>query len=239
MSKGMLGSDSVFKKYVGTGATLDVEDGPGATLNGVTVTNSGATIEVGVTTTGATLTLEDGTKVTGGTLTIGSGSTLDIEKGASGPGATLDGVSVTDNGVIDVGTSSTATLTLAGTDTITGGSGSEVDNSGAIDVTGNTIIKVASIVGGGSDNISATGATLELDAATDAQTVNFSGYVGTLKFDLPADHEASLTLQRGLDTTEDAPRVLSTNNPKRASCNCNKIRGDNLEENYGETAKLI
>jgi hypothetical protein len=178
---------------LGTGATLDVEDGPGATLNGVTVTNSGATIEVGVTTTGATLTLEDGTKVTGGTLTIGSGSTLDIEKGAGGPGATLDGVSVTDNGVIDVGTSSTATLTLAGTDTITGGSGSEVDNSGAIDVTGNTIIKVASIVGGGSDNISATGATLELDAATDAQTVNFSGYVGTLKLDLPADFTGDIT----------------------------------------------
>ena len=124
---------------VESGGTVDVEDASGATLDGVMVTDNGA-IEVGETTT-ATLLVDDGTTITGGdsgTLTIGTGGTLDVEKGATGPdyGATLDGVIVTDNGAIEVGETTTATLLVDDGTTITGGdSGTLVIGSkGTLDV---------------------------------------------------------------------------------------------------------
>ena len=129
---------------IGSAGELGIETGangpnyPDATLDGVTVIDNGA-IDVGATTSGAILQLDDGTTVYGsgtGTLTIGSAGTLDVETGANGPsypGATLDGVTVIDNGAIDVGaTTSGAILLLDDGTTIYGGmlsigSSSELD----------------------------------------------------------------------------------------------------------------
>ena len=96
---------------IGTTGTLDVEkgtSGPGATLDGVKVTDSGA-IEIAVTAalSAATLLLNDGTKITGGgtgTLTIGGLGTLAVKSltgtgTPSMPDATLDDVAVTDNNI--------------------------------------------------------------------------------------------------------------------------------------------
>ena len=132
---------------IGTTGTLDVEkgtSGPGATLDGVKVTDSDSTaylagtsnagIEVGET-SAAVLLVSDGTTITGGgtgTLAIGTTGTLDVEKGTSGPGATLDGVKVTDsdsttylagtsNAGIEVGETSAAVLLVSDGTTITGG----------------------------------------------------------------------------------------------------------------------
>jgi hypothetical protein len=90
---------------------LDVEggqDGPGATLDGVAVTDNG-TIYVGTSVSGTILTLDDGASITGGgtgAMTIGSaGNTaeVDIVGGANGAGATLDGVAVNNSyGVIAI-----------------------------------------------------------------------------------------------------------------------------------------
>lgn len=41
------------------------------------------------------------------------------------------------------------------------------------------------------------------------------------------------------NTTKPAPPVLSTNNPKPLSCNCNKIRANNLEENSRAALEFI
>ena len=130
---------------INAASTLDVETGsgelyPGATLDGVTVTNDGG-IVIGATTGGASLALVDGTTITGGTLTIGSAAELDIETGANGPGATLDGVNVTDSGAIDIDLlASGAILTLDDNTTISGGTltvGSfDADVAGALDIVG-------------------------------------------------------------------------------------------------------
>lgn len=126
-----------------TGNTLQVEygsDGPGATLDGVRVTDDGA-IDIDLNALGAILTLDDGTTVTGGgsgTLTISATGELDVEYGSNGPGATLDGVMVTDNDAIEVGESSTSTATLLLDDdtTVTGGGTGTltIGNYGTLDV---------------------------------------------------------------------------------------------------------
>ncbi|MGB6237282.1 MAG: FecR domain-containing protein, partial [Bradyrhizobium sp.] len=117
------------------GSTLDVEtatSGPGATLDGVTVSGTSGDnpsfIEVG-TLGAATLLLDDGTTITNGNLNIIGASTLDIEAGTTGPGATLDAVTVHGTNAIDmiaastieVGNSGAATLTLDDGTTITNG----------------------------------------------------------------------------------------------------------------------
>jgi hypothetical protein len=60
-----------------------------------------------------------------------------------------------------------------------------------------------------------------------------------VQIDLPPDHGASLAQRSRLNTTKPKPRVLSTTNPKRVPCNCNKIRANNLEENRRAAAKFI
>ena len=125
--------ETVFGTITNDG-TLDVETAGvppnGAEFDGVIVTNAGPGegIEVGLTTT-ATLLLDDGTVIFGGYLKVGGTSTfgtVDVEKGSNavGPyGATLDGVMVTNVAAgdgIEVGTTSTATLTLVDGTTITG-----------------------------------------------------------------------------------------------------------------------
>jgi hypothetical protein len=110
------------------GSALDITTS-GATLDGVNVTGTNATLSVAVstieigttTTTGTVLTLDDGTTITNGNLIIDSGNTLDIESSA---GATLDGVNVTNSGTIQVdgaASPTTVTLVLDGGSTITGG----------------------------------------------------------------------------------------------------------------------
>jgi FecR protein len=162
--------------------TLDVERGGnhngshGATLDGVSVTDSGA-IDVGVNAPGAVLTLDDGTAIAGiGTLTIKSGSTVDVEKGTGSGhhGATLDGVGVTDVGALDVGDNAGGAVltledgtTIAGTGTVTIKSGSTLNvkkGAGAGPSFGATFDGVK-VKDSGAINVgaNATGAILTLD----------------------------------------------------------------------------
>ena len=130
----VLVDETVFGTITNDG-TIDVETAGvppnGAEFDGVVVTNAGPGegIEVGLTTT-ATLLLDDGTVIVGGYLKVGGTSTfgtVDVEKGSNavGPyGATLDGVAVTNVAAgdgLEVGTTSTATLTLVDGTTVTGG----------------------------------------------------------------------------------------------------------------------
>ena len=138
---------------------MDVEkgtSGPGATLDGVkltdknTSTGTAAGITVGTGASAATLLVDDGTVISGagtGTMTIGAKGTLDVEKGTSGPGATLDGVLVADDNTstvtpgITVGTgASAATLLLDDGATISGsGTGTmTIGAEGTLDVERNT-----------------------------------------------------------------------------------------------------
>ena len=174
-----------------SGATLDIEDAgtPAATLDGVAVTNVGATIEVGQTST-ATLLVDDGTSISGGTLTIGASGftgTLDVEKGgnAAAPyGATLDGVTVTDYAASDgitVGATSTATLTLEGDTSIFGGT-ITVDGGGTLVMDGSGL----------GDTISGSAITVDASGMlnmTGIDTISGGSLLvyGTLKADGTAD----------------------------------------------------
>jgi Cadherin-like/FecR protein len=114
-----IGSDSALAIVHGANSL-------GATLDGVSVTNSGTVLIGNESLIDPTLTLDDGTTITGGTLLIGAGNMLDVEPGANnGFGATLDDVGVFANdlcAVIEVGVSNAATLTLGDGTMITGGS---------------------------------------------------------------------------------------------------------------------
>jgi hypothetical protein len=114
---------------INAGNTVDVETGlnGGATLYGLDVIDKGA-LDVGDDLgSPATLILENGTSVTGGgtgTMTINTGNTLEVENGIDGSGgATLDGLTITDNGAINIVDvfGSGATLTLDDGTTIAGG----------------------------------------------------------------------------------------------------------------------
>jgi len=127
--------------------TVDVEKTAGAALDGVTVTNTGGTIQVDEATSVSTvpLLLDDGTTITNGTLSIGGVGVVDVEAGGNGLGATLDGVTVngTASGVdipgslIEVGLTSKATLTLDDGTTITDGS-LTIGATGVLDVEAGT-----------------------------------------------------------------------------------------------------
>ena len=111
--------------------------GPGATLDGVKVTdNNTSTVtrrhQGRHRASAATLLLDDGTVISGGgtgTMTIGAIGTLDVEKGTSGPGATLDGVKVTTSNTstvtpgITVGTGASAATLLVDDGTVISGGG--------------------------------------------------------------------------------------------------------------------
>jgi fibronectin-binding autotransporter adhesin len=122
---------------VGGGSTLDIEagpSGPGATLDGVSVTGvdavtgetaaPGSLIQVGGSIS-AILTLDDGTTITGGMLTVGIDSTVEIAAGSTDIGATLHDVSVSNSGAILIGNvvvlAQDPTLTLDDGTAITGG----------------------------------------------------------------------------------------------------------------------
>ena len=119
-------------------SSLQIESG-GATLDDINVTNHGA-IQVDVSDSSTMLRLDDDTAISGGSLSIGNAGVLDVETGAdgSGHGATLDGVNVTDGGIIEVGVSTDAILTL-GDGTTINGSGTLTINAGStLDVDGGT-----------------------------------------------------------------------------------------------------
>ena len=198
---------------IGSAGAVDIENGS-TTLDGVSVTNNG-TINVDAKTFSATLILDNDSTITGGTLTIGSSGLLDVEHGPNGPnhGATLGGVSVTDNGALDIGDlGSGAILTLDGGTTIlvngtlTINAGSMLDVDGGIStiksvdvgplgssgahITNNGIIEASS--GGTLDiagNVNNTSGMLEATSGglLDVQTAISGGsaiiMAGTLEFD--------------------------------------------------------
>ncbi|MDR3468784.1 MAG: hypothetical protein P4M07_22880, partial [Xanthobacteraceae bacterium] len=139
---------------IGRVGVVDVERGargPGATLDGVTVTGADAVryfgpaslIEVGVSNAAsatATLTLDDGTSITGGSLTIGSHGVIEVASGTSGSGATLDDVRVSNAGAIQVDAGET--LKLADV-TIYGGAinAEPGTTAGAIEIIGSSTIE--------------------------------------------------------------------------------------------------
>ena len=98
--------------FVAKGATLDIENSTGATLNGVTVINHGTVnVDYDYDTSPVTLTLDDASSVFGGTISIGNRGTLAIGSG----GAVLDGVDVDvgPHGDIVVGPSAPPGLSFA------------------------------------------------------------------------------------------------------------------------------
>jgi hypothetical protein len=199
---------------IGLSGTLDVEVGPNgqgggngagspdATLDGVAVTNDGA-INVDLAAAGATLTLDDGTTISRGILSIGNYGTLDIQtgpngqgaNGAGGPDATLDGVTVTNNGNINVLTASGTILALDDGTIISGGP-LTIGTSGALDIqTGSeghtspadaTLDGVAVANGGNIEVLTASGTVLALDDGTTitggSLTIDFASadYHGTV-----------------------------------------------------------
>ncbi len=91
----------------------------GATLDGVAVSNGNAIVIDDTVGSGAiiALMLEDDTTITGGTLRIGEGSELAVE---NSKGAVLDGVTVTNDGNIEIDPAKATLIADDGT-TITGG----------------------------------------------------------------------------------------------------------------------
>ena len=138
--------ETVFGTITNQG-TIDVETAGvspnGAAFDGAVVTTitPGVGIKVGAT-TDATLLLDDGAIISGSSLTLGGTSTIgtvDVEKGddASPPwGGTLDAVVVSafaPDDLIEIGTSSRATLTILDVTSISGGTLSNA-LGGTIDV---------------------------------------------------------------------------------------------------------
>ena len=166
---------------IASGATLDIENaatGTGATLDNVSVTNSGTLQVDGGTggTTTVTLVLDHGTSITGGALLIhvpGSTveGTVEIETG----GAVLDDVMVTNNNTLTVDTS--VTLTLDGGTVI---SGNTITDNGTIDVTGAATINGSANLTGGQVTVE-SGQTLTLDGATLTNTT--VNDIGTVNID--------------------------------------------------------
>jgi len=175
-----IGSLGLFE--VKTGPT-----GPGATLDGVTVGNSGV-VQVD---TGAVLDLTGGTKIIGGTitdngtidvagdstinggallqngsLTVESGATLTLDD-VTVSGTTITGTDATDTHIASiVRTDHGQSVTLNGA-TITGGT---LVNDGIIDSTGASAITDVSIQNAGT--IEATSGVLTIDPASSVNIVN-------------------------------------------------------------------
>jgi len=184
---------------IGRVGMLEISSDSGATLDGVSVDNSG-TIQVDG---GSELWLDDGTVISGGTIT--NSGTLQVE---SADGATLDGVTVDNtDGIIAVdrdSSSDTVTLVLDDGTTIANGNltigrvgvlkissefgatlnGVNVDNSGTVQIdNGSTLTLDSTTVNGGTITDNGTvavgkGKTLKLNGVSlSGGTVNNAGTI--------------------------------------------------------------
>ena len=185
----------------GTGA--DGATPGGATLDGVSVTDSNATEGIDVT-SGAILTLDGGTVISGGTLTVDLGGVLEV---TNATGATLDDVIVDDDGTgtganagIDV---ASGVLTLDGGTQIQGGGPFAdrgtltVASSGELQITGTGAaldgVNVTDLNPGTTNSgIDVSGAILTLNDST-----SISG--GTLTIESTAGSELQITAGTGAD----------------------------------------
>ena len=136
-----------------------------ATLDGVSVANTGANIDVGVT-SAATLLIDGNSSITGGELTIGAAGVLN-----SAGTTSFTGVDITNNGTLEV---ASGTLTIDGT-TINGGTindfssttGGNIDVTGASEIAG-TNLAAADLNGNGAG-------TVTLDAGLTLDYVKLAG----------------------------------------------------------------
>jgi hypothetical protein len=165
--------------------TIDVETSGGATLDGVSVDNSGGTIEVDDSSSPATvtLTLDDGTTISHGDVTIGDIGILEVsgEAGAalydvtvdnSGviqldegsklvlDGSTVNGGAITDNGTIVIDKSKTLKLNGVAL------SGGRINNSGTVEITGSGSIENDLFANAAAVLLIDAGKTLTLDGTT-------------------------------------------------------------------------
>ncbi len=139
-----------------SGSTLAIEydtNGSGATLDGVTVNNSGNVQVDNPLAATTTLTLDDGATISGGALHIGGSGEVYVQNNGALFGATLDGVAVTNEGSIEIGTPTAgSTLILEGGTTISGGMLTLREAGDVIDVETN---------GGGGPDATLDGVTVE------------------------------------------------------------------------------
>ena len=122
-------SDTLSDASIENIGTILAENGGTVAFTDTFVPNAGGTIEASGT--GSTIDLSF-TQINDGALTIGSGATLDIEA----PGATLDGVTVTNNGTIEVNSGLlfvTSTSSVGGSGTVLIESGGYADFAVAFD----------------------------------------------------------------------------------------------------------
>ena len=194
---------------IGNGGTLDIEagaNGPGATLDGVTVNGSGAIQVDGTVSPTTTLILDDGTTITNDSLTVGPEGVVEIKTAG---GATLDDVHVTNGNSIEIFSGSNLTLdtgtgvTNNGTFTVDDGGQLTLNDasihggltdSGIIDVTGDSTIDGTLDLGGQIQVEDNTTLTLDTALAIGANTVTLAGPHAIL------DDAAGLSLAGGTIT---------------------------------------
>jgi VCBS repeat-containing protein len=165
---------------IASSSTLDVEaatSGPGATLDGVTVSGTSGDnpsfIEVG-TLGAATLLLDDGTTITNGNLNIIGASTLDIEAGTTGPGATLDAVTVHGTNAIDLIAASTIEVGNSGPATLLLDDGTTITNGNLTIAGGSTLDVEGTVIGGPSatlDGVTVSGTSGDTPSTIEVGTL--------------------------------------------------------------------
>ena len=199
-----IGSVGNFEVMTALGATLDnvsisnsgivqVDTGSKLNLNGTTI--SGGTIaDNGTIETTGDSTI-NGAAVNGGQVTVDASTQL-----------TLDNVTVTGTTITDKGKLALAdTVTLAGSDTITGVAGSSITNAGLLDVTGTTTLN--------SDSLTNTG-TLKVDGTLKLNGTTISG--GTIAdngtIETTGDSTINGAAVNGGQVTVDASTQLTLDN---------------------------
>jgi VCBS repeat-containing protein len=201
-----------------SGGNLDINNGGGvyvqngsnssfgATLDNVTVTTSGNEIEIGAPiTTGSILNLEDGTVISGGTLSLDDAAdVVNVAFGTNATGATLDGVTVNNNGTVQVDpTGQGATLTL---DDYT-----QFNNGNLSIGSQGTVALSSASINGTAIAFVGSGGTLSLDAAStisgpisgfgDGDTLDFTGITWSATVtDIWNDTTNTLTVSDGTHT---------------------------------------
>ena len=164
-----------------------------ATLGAAALVNSGMIALFGKGSTTASLTVK-GAAATSGNLTIGTSSVLSAGAaftqtgGATTLSGQLDATMVNLNGgsfTLAGGTLATGAVTVTNAGTLSGAGTvqSTLDNATIVTASGGTLAITGTVQGGGSLAV-ASGATLELEAAT-AEAVTLAGSGATLRLDAP------------------------------------------------------